>query len=249
VHSGAAKMLPSARVKGLVKNKKNLKNTPRQTAMLKRNRTNRWLLISLLLAAAPSFPFEIKVQVLTNDGQPINNAVVYALDETKPLSEPNQSKAVMDQRQKMFVPHVLAVPVGSLVEFPNNDEVNHYVYSFSNAKKIQLKLFKRDTEKHSVLLDKAGLITLGCNIHDTMLGYIFVAPSPYVGVTDNTGITHFTLTNAGEFTLMLWHERINEVTEKLAKKIIVTDTQNTFEIRLTRPLKPERKYINNSDIY
>jgi plastocyanin len=217
--------------------------------MLTKNSTRYWLMLLWLFMATPSLAYSLSVQVQTQDEKPLSNAVVYALPVTPIEPQPSPPRAVMDQKQKMFVPHVLAVPVGSLVEFPNSDDVNHYVYSFSDAKKIQLKLFKRDQETQRVLFDKAGLITLGCNIHDAMLGYIFVAPSPYVGVTNIAGTTHIEITELGEFTLMLWHERINESAEKLAKKITLTETQNTFQIDLTRPLKPERKYINNSDIY
>jgi plastocyanin len=136
-----------------------------------------------VLMATQSCAYDLKVQVVSLDNKPMADAVVY-IEATGESVQPSVKIAVMDQQNKAFVPHVLAIPAGTTVDFPNTDTVNHYVYSFSEIKKFQFKLFKGDLEKHQILLDKPGLITIGCNIHDFMLGYIFVAPTPYVGVTD-----------------------------------------------------------------
>ena len=86
----------------------------------------------------------------------------------------------MDQRNRAFVPHVLIVPVGSSVTFPNGDSVSHQVYSFSPARKFQLPLY-RGSPNPPVVFDRAGVVTLGCNIHDPMRGYIFVSTASTSG--------------------------------------------------------------------
>lgn len=192
--------------------------------------------------------YDLRVQVLTSDNKPLADAVVYleSAAETTPIPA---KMAIMDQQNKMFVPHVLAVPVGTIVDFPNTDSVNHYVYSFSEIKKFQFKLFKGDLEKHQTPLDKAGLITIGCNIHDFMLGYIFVAPTPYVGVSNSAGQADLKLPDKGVFSLAIWHERNNENLDKLTQKINVETNAKGISVKFTKPLKPQRKMSHEGDDY
>ncbi|RYE28222.1 MAG: methylamine utilization protein [Sphingobacteriales bacterium] len=164
----------------------------------------RYLVLSLLFFTFSCRAYDLQVRVLTVDNKPLADAVVYVESTAENFPAPTKM-AVMDQKNKAFVPHVLAVPVGTKVDFPNTDSVNHYVYSFSEIKKFQFKLFKGDLEKHQTQLDKPGLITLGCNIHDFMLGYIFVAPTPYVGVSNSEGIVDLKLPDNGDVNVAIWH--------------------------------------------
>ena len=84
----------------------------------------------------------------------------------------------MAQQGKQFLPGVLVVPVGTSVHFPNRDSVRHHVYSFSPAKKFELKLYT-GTPANPVVFERAGVVTLGCNIHDRMVGWIVVVDTPY----------------------------------------------------------------------
>ena len=92
----------------------------------------------------------------------------------------------MKQQNIAFVPHVLVVPVGADVVFPNLDRVRHHVYSFSTAKRFELKLYGQEQQR-SVHFDKAGLVAVGCNIHDRMSGFIDVVDTPYAAKTDGGG--------------------------------------------------------------
>ncbi len=208
------------------------------------------LLACLLLAVHASYGYalEFKVRVLTADNKPLSDAVIYLESPAEPVSTGGKL-AVMDQQNKAFVPHVLAVPVGTLVDFPNTDSVNHYVYSFSEIKKFQFKLFKGDLEKHQTQFDKPGLVTLGCNIHDFMLGYIFVAPNAYVGVSDSAGELNLKVPDKGDFTLAIWHERSNEDLDKLAQKIDTANPPKEIKFRFSKSLKPQRKMTHEGDDY
>ncbi len=77
----------------------------------------------------------------------------------------------MDQQGHQFVPHLLVVQAGTEVTFPNSDNVSHHVYSFSPTKPFELPLYKGDVYP-PVTFEKAGIVVVGCNIHDSMLGYI-----------------------------------------------------------------------------
>jgi hypothetical protein len=110
---------------------------------------------------------------------------------------------VMSQHNIAFDPYLLIVPVGAEVSFANKDAVRHHVYSFSAAKRFELKLFGHDETRH-VVFDKVGPVALGCNIHDQMIGYIYVTDTAFTAKTnaDGTGVVRGL--PAGPATLEVW---------------------------------------------
>jgi hypothetical protein len=114
----------------------------------------------------------------------------------------------MGQRGRQFVPPVVVVPVGGSVNFPNYDTVRHHVYSFSPTRKFEIKLYT-GTPTAPVVFDQPGTATLGCNIHDTMVGYIHVVDTPYHGVTDSQGKVVIDLPS-GEHRLRVWTANMGE---------------------------------------
>ncbi|WP_404398767.1 methylamine utilization protein [Idiomarina loihiensis] len=115
----------------------------------------------------------VRIETLAGDGQPLANAAL--LIESKKVSvRVPEASAVVDQVDKQFTPTVSAVEPGTDVVFPNSDNIRHHVYSFSEAKNFELKLYS-DKEKPSVNFDKAGIVTLGCNIHDQIVAYVLVS--------------------------------------------------------------------------
>ena len=112
----------------------------------------------------------------------------------------------MDQANNAFVPHLLVVQTGTSVLFPNNDVVSHHVYSFSEAKTFELGLYKGDVYP-PVQFDTPGIVVLGCNIHDGMLGYILVVDTPYYAMTDEHGPSSSPALADGDYTIDLWTPR------------------------------------------
>ncbi len=108
------------------------------------------------------------------------------------------------QENKKFLPDVLAVTTGTEVLFPNHDAVRHHVYSFSPAKKFELKLYK-GTPSTPVLFDQPGVVVLGCNIHDLMVGWLLVVETPYFAKTDALGRASFADVPPGSYQLRTWH--------------------------------------------
>lgn len=151
---------------------------------------------SALASAAP-----LNIQMHDQNGQPLADAVVTLQG---PVGLPAGAlKADMDQRAQQFAPHVLAVHTGTPIKFPNSDNIRHQVYSFSPAKRFELRLYE-GTPSDPVLFDKPGVVVLGCNIHDWMLGYVYVTEDPRFGVTDAHG--QLTLdAPAGVYHATLWH--------------------------------------------
>jgi hypothetical protein len=116
------------------------------------------------------------------------------------------------QESQEFVPYVTVVQAGSRVLFPNNDTVQHHVYSLSKAKKFELPLYNPN-QNESFVFDVSGLVTLGCNIHDWMLAYLVVVPTPYYAKTDALGHAAIAAP-AGRYRLELWHPRLATATSQ-----------------------------------
>ena len=159
----------------------------------------RFLLI--LLVAMPLLGATLTVRVSDARGRAVDDAVVYAVPEGRQLPLAKKT-ASMDQKNRMFVPHVLAVQTGTSVSFPNSDDVRHHVYSFSPAKTFQLPLYKGNPANPEVF-DRAGVVTLGCNIHDQMSAFIVVVDTPYFAKTVN-GEAQLEDVDAGRYSVHVW---------------------------------------------
>ena len=185
---------------------------------------------------------ELAVSVVDSSGHGVTDVVVTVAkaESRTPMPTPTtaatpatmsaSATAVMDQRNLAFEPRVLVVGVGTSVEFPNNDTVSHQVYSFSQPKKFQLPLYKG--ERHSpVLFDKTGLVVLGCNIHDGMIGYIYVTDAPYFGKTDSSGALRLRDLSAGEYRMTVWSPFVVDLPSTLTSMVHV-DAQEVTAARV-----------------
>jgi plastocyanin len=194
-------------------------------------------LLVLLSATPAGFAAEVAVTVVDRDGLPVADVAVYA---EKPrgvdhLPAPSQS-AVMDQVDKQFVPHVLIVQTGTSVEFPNSDTVAHHVYSFSHPNKFKLPMYK-GTAHPPITFEYSGVVVLGCNIHDHMLGYILVVDSAAFAKTDADGTASLTLESLQDYEIRIWSPRIRDGESLLSKTIPITpDSESVVSFRLARKL-------------
>ena len=190
--------------------------------------------LGLAGAVAGAHAATVQVDVLDAAGKPVADAVVF-LDsaDAKKLAKPLAS-AEMAQEKRQFVPGVLVVPVGSEVRFPNNDSVRHHVYSFSQTKKFELKLYA-GTPANPVLFDRPGVAVLGCNIHDQMVGWILVVETPfYTRSLTATGRAQIDNVPPGSYTLRTWHSRLPVGAPALEQAITVPATgTGTASVRMT----------------
>jgi len=150
----------------------------------------------------------VKGTVTTSDHAPVADGVVMIEGPALP-APPAVPHPAMEQRHETFVPHVLAVPVGTTVDFPNHDPMLHNVFSASPAKKFDLGMYDQGETK-SVTFDTAGVVRVGCNVHPKMEAFIVVHPNPYVAVTDPQGSYTITGVPAGSYQVRVWHERLAE---------------------------------------
>ena len=176
----------------------------------------------------------VSLSVTDSGGAVVSQAVVVAMPKDQ-VPDGKSLEASVDQVEKNFVPGQLVVRVGTLVHFPNSDKVRHQVYSFSPAKSFELPLYA-GAEAKPVLFDKPGPVTLGCNIHDWMRGYIYVADSPWFTRTDEQG--HATLDlPPGDYTVHVWHPQMRE-TEDSTRQTLSLAAQGTAEMSWKLGLKP-----------
>lgn len=158
----------------------------------------------LLLSASPAVAGTLVVRVVDPAGRPVNDAVVIVDPVGRPSPPPLPAGPYrIEQRNMHFSPFVSVVPVGANVSFPNFDATRHHVYSFSPAKRFELKLFARD-QSRSVRFDKAGIIAIGCNIHDQMSAFLFVTASPWTQRTERGSVT-FRDAPSGQVKISVWH--------------------------------------------
>lgn len=164
--------------------------------------------LALVAAIAPAAAHAATVTITVRqpDGTPLTDGVVLVDSAAAPRPVPRGPYA-MEQKQIAFQPHVLIVPVGAQVAFPNRDSVRHHVYSFSKAKRFDLKLYGREDQR-SIVFDTAGVVALGCNIHDTMSGFVIVTATPFYARTDAQGRVTIPGVPAGAVTLRLWSPSI-----------------------------------------
>jgi len=148
----------------------------------------------------------LDVIVVDQDGRAIPDAVVLLRGDAQSPA-PAPATAVIDQIDKRFVPAVSAVPVGTSMSFPNRDDIKHHVYSFSPPKVFELKLY-HGVPAAPVVFDRPGLVTLGCNIHDGMVAYLYVVDAARFALSDARGAVHFP-NAAAIHTVEAWHYQMD----------------------------------------
>ena len=190
------------------------------------------VIATLTLCCAGVSAKALEVRVLDAQGVGVHNAVV-ALRGAEPEVAPADSYAIMDQMGREFVPYVVAVQAGTKVRFPNSDDIRHHVYSFSPARRFELKLYHGSTAE-PIKFDTAGKVVLGCNIHDSMVGYIYVLDTPYFAQTDANGLASIAAP-VGDYQLEIQHPRS---AAPVVQSLVVDDSGTELSVTLP-PLTPD----------
>ncbi len=168
---------------------------------------NLWHFVLLSIFSCNVSSLTLQGTVTTTDGEPVFEAVITAVGTAKNKPSLTTSLRTIDQRNREFVSHILAIHAGESVIFPNSDNIQHHVYSFSPTNSFEIQLYKGMPAK-PISFDKAGIVVLGCNIHDWMVGYVYVTDAPYFTQTDAKGAWTLNLP-ADDYTLTLWHPNLD----------------------------------------
>lgn len=159
--------------------------------------------LCMLLMSDAIVAAEVTVEVRDAKGNLLKDTIVY-LENAKTASQPSNHQFEIEQKGRQFNPQVSVVQTGTHIHFPNKDKVRHHVYSFSPAKKFELKLYS-GVPANPITFDKAGTVVIGCNIHDTMLAYIYIVDTPYFAKTDSNGIAKISNATDDGYLLKVWH--------------------------------------------
>lgn len=167
------------------------------------------------------------------DEKPLSDALIYLHAVDAPAAAaPMTAPAAIDLMQRSFEPRVLAVPVGTAVTLHNLDDVNHDVYSFSPALPFSLRLTAQGGSG-AVSARHAGLVVLGCKVHEEMVGYLYVTDAPYFGKTDANGYLRLAGLAPGRYILGVWRPEAPERDEPHLKPLtLAAGTEEAVRLRL-----------------
>lgn len=184
-------------------------------------------------ASAGSFEIELK----DTAGVAVAEAVasLVPLDFSKPNVAPADNVEIA-QIGEEYRPFVTPVLVGTEVHFPNRDGVQHHLYSLSKAKPFEKPLYSSGTSE-SVVFDRPGVVTLGCNIHDWMIAYVVVLETPFFAKSDAAGRARIENLPPGRYRLETWHPRLPT---PLQREIAIAEEGETRETAALK-LRPDRR--------
>lgn len=188
----------------------------------------------LLMVFGPAEAATFTVAVSDQDGRAVENAIVMLIPQSKagmpePVSRLTAEKKI-DQRNETFLPLVTVVPKGGRVIFQNNDTTTHQVYSFSPVKQFEITL-NRGQDSPPVVFDNTGVAALGCNIHDHMIAYVFVAESPWTAQSAANGRAAVEAPS-GTYQMQVWHPRLSAGRQPPATIVTINAQDSTLPVTL-----------------
>ena len=198
-------------------------------------------LLLAVLAPAPAAAAELLGRVrLLQDGKPVaradfGGAVVWLTPRSATAPKPPAAPLSMATKGKEFSPHVLVVPAGARVRFPNLDPILHNVFSVSGKNSFDVGLYGRG-EGEEVVLGHPGVVRVFCNVHHSMVGYLVVVETAHHAVPAADGGFRFVGVPAGPATLAVWHERAEPV---LREVTLPASGELTIDLELSRPRVPQ----------
>jgi plastocyanin len=192
------------------------------------------------LALAGKIKGTVKVKGLRSPA----DVLVYLTQAPAGSMDLSKTNFSMDQRNLEFIPHVLPVLVGSTVQFPNNDKVDHNIFSMSRTKKFNLGSYQPGNSQ-AVVFDQPGIVELRCDVHAEMAAYILVMKNPYFAVTDKNG--NFEIPDSsyfkeagladptdlppGSYFIKTWHEKLKTQKEAVA---VADNGEVSVQLELSR---------------
>jgi len=158
-------------------------------------------------------------------------------EKSAPVAEATGKRFTLLQKNKTFAPHLLVIPVGSQVEFPNKDPFFHNVFSLFEGKRFDLGLYESGSTR-SLRFDRAGISYLFCNIHSEMSAVIIALDTPYYTISDREGNIAIPGVPAGRYTLRVWKEGLSPATLKSLSKAVVVSGNDTSLGKMAVPGSP-----------
>lgn len=198
--------------------------------------------IAALLAAGMASGAQLAVTVADRHGKPVADAVVSLLRRDGGGARVGAAAThTVDQKDLTFVPYVEVFRPGDRVVFRNSDHTRHHVYSFSAAKAFEYVVAPGQATP-PLALDKAGVIAVGCNIHDSMISYLYVTDAPWFARTDASGRARFDTLPAGAYDVRVWHPRLPPAKPDLVQEGVVLGPDERRDVPFAVNLLPDLRF-------
>ena len=199
--------------------------------------------ISAVATPTPAFAGTLVAQIKDRNGNPVPNAVVYAIPVGVPAPPVSASAvAVVEQQMFKFDPFVTVVQTGTRMRFPNKDRAEHHLKVLSGPASFEFKVYTRK-EPEPTLLNKSGLVTLQCLIHDWMNAHIYIVDTPWFGKTGRNGSAVVEGVPAGDYDVYVTHPSVlipGQISPAVPRRIkLDASTVNVIEAKLELVPKPE----------
>jgi plastocyanin len=165
-----------------------------------------------------------------HDATDRRRSVVYLETAPRPaFDQRDEPRAKLDQRNEAFVPHVLAIVAGTTVDFPNNDQTYHNVFSLSSTKPFDLGRYAAGRSK-SVRFDRPGIVRVFCDIHSHMSAFILVFAHRHFAVTDDEGRYRLDNVPPGTYTVIAWNESAPSESRRVTVPEAGGDVETNFAL-------------------
>jgi plastocyanin len=200
-----------------------------------------WGLLALFASGMASAA-QLAVTVADREGKPVGDAVVSLLrqDGAGPHAAAPSTHTI-DQKDLTFIPYVEVFRPGDRVVFHNSDHTRHHVYSFSPAKTFEYVIAPEQAAP-PLKLDRTGVIAVGCNIHDSMISYLYVTDASWFARTDASGRVQFGDLPAGAYDVRVWHPRLPPARPDLVQEGVVLGADERRQVPFALTLLPDLRF-------
>lgn len=189
------------------------------------------LLLPIITAAA-----SVNISIVSVNNTPLENIIVYlAPSENQAIPNARNRIVHIGQKNRAFTPYISIMQKGTKISFTNQDDITHHIYSVGGPTTFAFKI-RSNQKKSDIVFINSGEISMGCNIHDWMSGYLLVVDTPYFAITNNFGKVNFNLNQLGKYRLTVWHPQMQEQEKNINKLIDVTHENTNLTIGLTRKM-------------
>lgn len=208
-------------------------------------RTTGWFVAVLALtAAAAAGAADLNVRIADDHGKAVADAVVTVLPQGDPKGaavRATPSTRTIDQKNLTFIPYIEIFRPGDKVVFRNSDKTRHHVYSFSPVKAFEFVLAPGESSP-PLVLDKSGVIAVGCNIHDMMITYLYVSDAPWIAHSGANGQVVFHDLPAGPYNVRVWQPRLRPNKPDLAQSMTLVGASEAKALTFNLQLLPDSRH-------
>jgi plastocyanin len=205
-----------------------------------RSRWHGWVL-GLVFLAPGLGAAELTVRITATRGEPVADAVVTITPKpgtAAPVVRPVAETRIIDQKNETFIPYVEIFRPGDSIVFHNSDHTRHHVYSFAPARQFEFVLIS-GASSAPLQLEHAGVVAVGCNIHDQMITYAYISDAPWIARSAADGRVMFQTLPQGDFDVRVWHPQLRPGQPDPLQALHLAAASDTKDLAFSLSLLPD----------